>query len=99
MATTLHMVNKSPFSSGVLAQCIARFDDGDSLLLLEDGVYGALTTQPYAVPLTQLCCYAIEEDLIARGIHKKKLLANIQLIHYDVFVTLSIKHALSHSWY
>lgn len=96
----LHTVNQSPFNHQALAQCLQRLCPEDTLLLLEDGVYGALKAQPYAEQLkifTQ--CYAIADDINARGLGDEELIENIQLIDYPKFVELSIANSLIQSWY
>ena len=40
--STLHTVNKSPFGNGTLLSCLNHCKPGDAVLLIEDGVYGAL---------------------------------------------------------
>lgn len=96
----LHTVNKSPFSSTVLSQCLARWSQGDAILLLEDGVYGALNSHAYSQALSEVeQCYAIEADIIARGLEGELLLPHITLITYEQFVGLSLEYPLSHSWY
>lgn len=99
MKKILHTVNKSPFSSTVLKQCLDRTSNNDTIVLLEDGVYGALSTHAYSTVLGTQHCYAIEHDIIARGIHSQILLPHIQLINYDAFVALTIEHELTQSWY
>ncbi|MFT5117080.1 MAG: tRNA 2-thiouridine synthesizing protein B [Kiritimatiellia bacterium] len=96
----LHSVNKSPFSSTLLKQCLDRLSESDGLILLEDGVYGALLTHPHAQQLQSLnACYAIKRDLVARGLESEALLANITLIDYEEFVALCVDYELTHSWY
>ena len=38
----LHTVNKSPFEKNSLETCLRLVEDNSSILLIEDGVYGAL---------------------------------------------------------
>jgi tRNA 2-thiouridine synthesizing protein B len=100
VAELLHTVNKSPFSSTVLKQCLDRFGKGDAIVLLEDGIYGALTNHAYAPLLKKLqCCYVLEKDVLARGLNPSMLLANVELINYEKFVALTVTYKLSHSWY
>ena len=40
----LHTVNKSPYSSTALASCLAHLTGDAAILLIEDGVYGALAS-------------------------------------------------------
>lgn len=96
--TTLHTVNQSPFSRDTLALCLAHHQAGDAIVLLEDGVYGALADQKLAT-LTKTTCYAIAADIDARGLKNMSLATNIELIDYDRFVQLCCDHARVHSWY
>ncbi len=96
----LHTVNKSPFTHTTLKQCIDRYTTGDALLLLEDGVYAALNSHTYVTELASVTpCYAIEKDIIARGIQQEVLAENITLIDYEQWVALAIEYPLSQSWY
>lgn len=96
----LHTVNQSPFNRSTLSQCLERLSAEDSLLLLEDGVYGALSAQPYAQQMQAAKqCYAIADDIHARGIHIDDLITGIELIDYDKFVQLTINNTLVQSWY
>ena len=95
----LHTVNKSPFQQATLAQCISRCANGDGIILLEDGVYGALQDNPQANQLSELICFAIEADLQSRGLLARPLIKEVQLIDFDRFVTLSCQHSLVLSWY
>lgn len=100
MSTILHIVNQSPFASTVLLQCLNRINHDDGLVLLEDGVYSTTSQHPFAQDLGNIKhCYAIKNDLLARGINLNDVLGNIQLIDYDEFVKLTIEFPLSHSWY
>lgn len=101
--STLHTVNKSPFTHNTLASCIAICTQADGILLLEDGVFGAIANAPCASKLTDLIrqgtkVYALEDDVKARGL-KEKLLPEILLTNYTSFVQLSIEHRCVQSWY
>ncbi len=100
MNSILHIVNKSPFTHGVLASCLDKLQANDAIILIEDGVYAAMTSHSSAVSLEQLNkCYALEKDIVARGLPLGALLPNIQLIDYDRFVNLCVEYPLNHSWY
>ena len=43
----LHTVNKSPFLHKALESCLRSAKDGSAVLLIEDGVYGALKGTEY----------------------------------------------------
>ena len=100
MGKILHTVNQSPFSHRALKNCLDRIQLGDSILLLENGVYGALAAQPWALQMNPAFqFYAIKEDIDARGLNTNLLLSHISLIDYTAFVQLSVEHTLVHSWY
>lgn len=99
MKRLLHTVNQSPFTHRALEQCLAVFAVGDALLLLNNGVYGALTGQPLADRLRDKPCYGIQSDCVLRGLHPQKLIAGIQLIGYQDFVRLCTEYDLIQSWY
>ncbi|MGS2716586.1 sulfurtransferase complex subunit TusB [Eionea flava] len=101
MVSILHLVNQSPFANNALQQCVSRINnEQDALVLLENGVYGALSkaTNNVAIPSIKRC-YAIEEDILARGISREALFENITLIDYTTFVKLTVEFPLSQSWY
>lgn len=95
----LHTVNQSPFTTNTLAQCLSYIDDGDAILLLENGVYGALSSQSLAAQLTNKTCYVIEADLQARGLLEQDRLTHIKLIDVNQFVELTTQYDLVQSWY
>jgi len=96
----LHTVNKSPFSDNTLAQCLARASEKDAIVLLDDGVYSILAKHNCSQGIQQLsACYAISDDVAARGLDSLAQLPNIQLIHYDDFVELATQFDIVQSWY
>lgn len=99
---TLHTWNKRSGSASTLAGCLAVLADGDTLLLLEDGVYLALDAAflshfdqgTQAGP--RLC--VLSADLAARGISARiSPLANV--IGYEDFVALSLHHQRVVNWF
>jgi tRNA 2-thiouridine synthesizing protein B len=101
--STLHTVNKSPFTYSTLTSCISVCSDADAILLLEDGVFGAMSTAPCAEQLQGLIkrgtkVYALDSDVKARGL-QEKILSDILLTNYSEFVQLSIHHRCVQSWY
>lgn len=101
--STLHTVNKSPFSQTTLSSCLQVCSAGDGILLLEDGVFGALDSAPCANDMTALIqigvkIYALSGDVKARGL-QGKLRSDILITDYDGFVQLSIEHRCVQSWY
>lgn len=101
--STLHTVNKSPYAHNALASCLSVCAENDSILLLEDGVFGSTVSAPGANILQALVkdgvkVFALMNDLKARGL-EEKLAANIKLIDYSTFVQLALDHQRVQSWY
>lgn len=99
----LHIISKSSFTHNTLRSCIAICANKDSLLLIEDGVFGALQSAPDAKALQSLierniAVYALSADVNARAL-AKKIEPHIQLITYEEFVQLTINHKCTQSWY
>jgi tRNA 2-thiouridine synthesizing protein B len=94
----LHVVNKSPYERDALATCVGYCRDGDTLLLIEDGVYAAVAAGKAAAKLQGLKVAALSPDLQARGIGEDKLVAGIQLVDYAGFVDLVTTTDRVQSW-
>lgn len=99
---TLHTYNKSLDSGEArLQNCLRMLAPGDSLLLLEDGVYLAAQMQA-GTPLRSLVprgvtLYALDPDLLARGI-SGKLPEDFSGIDYAGFVQLCLTHPRVVNW-
>mgnify|MGYP003395155877 FL=1 len=67
----LHTVNKSPTERNALESCLKYLKKGSAVLLIEDGVYGALkgtaTTKMVEQALKSFPIYALYPDIEARG--------------------------------
>jgi tRNA 2-thiouridine synthesizing protein B len=101
--STLHTVNKSPYTNNTLSSCLRACAEGDGILLLEDGVFGATSSASTANELQSLIkngvkVYALINDIKARGL-EDKLSSHIKPIDYDTFVQLTIEHRRVQSWY
>lgn len=92
--STLHTVNKTA-SDDALAACLRVVSSGDSLLLIEDGVYQAATLAQHP-QASSLLLFALQEDVTARGL---SLPATITAIDYAQFVELVCRHRRSVSWF
>ena len=97
--TILHTLNQSPFASQIWQDCLEHIEPDDCLVLLNDGVYGALNHHPYRNVLHNKTCYAIKEDVETRGLNQLNLNPDIILISYEQWVELAVKHPLSQSWF
>ncbi|MES0491746.1 MAG: sulfurtransferase complex subunit TusB [Leptospirales bacterium] len=86
----LHTINKSPFSSSSLDTALRFIKDGESVLLLEDGVYAAMAGTTYEKIILELAekssVFAISADVKARGI--EKLIPGVEIADYGKFVDL-----------
>ena len=98
----LHTVNKSPFEKSSLKSCIRLAAEGSSILLQEDGVYGAVKgTENSAMvsdAMGKVKVYVMGPDLDARGVNKDKLIDGINVVDYGGFVDLVAEHSATQSW-
>lgn len=98
----LHMVNKSPFERSALASCLAHTCPGDAVLLIEDGVYGAVKGGKAGETLKAAnggaALYALGPDLAARGLKEEALAEGVRVVDYDGFVDLVAEHDASQAW-
>ncbi|WP_068111197.1 sulfurtransferase complex subunit TusB [Tropicimonas marinistellae] len=100
--STLHTVNKSPFGDGALSSCIAHCKAGDGVLLIEDGVYGALAgsaiSEAVVACSADVAFYRLEGDVAARGLPGAKLIRQVKPVGYDGFVDLVTEYDRTQSW-
>lgn len=101
--TTLHTINKSPFTHNTLTSCLQVCSKEDGILLLEDGVMAGLKGAPCAEDISAAIAkgikiFALENDVQARGL-AEKIRADIQITTYNGFVQLSLEHRSVQSWY
>ena len=98
----LHTVNKSPFEKNSLETCLRLTEDNSSILLIEDGVYGALknTSIESSVINAQKTnkFFVLGPDLKARGLDKTSLISNIEIIDYKEFVKLTVENDKIQNW-
>ena len=98
----LHTVNKSPFEKNSLKSCIRLSAEGSSILLFEDGVYGALkgteNSDMVANATSKVTIYAMGPDLDARGVNKDNLIDGVKVVGYGEFVDLVAEHSATQSW-
>ena len=98
----LHTINKSPFEKNSLETCLRLAEDNSSILLIEDGVYGALknTTIESSIINAQKTnkFFVLGPDLKARGLDKTSLISNIEIIDYKEFVKLTVENDKIQNW-
>ena len=102
MNTMLHLINKSPTDRNSLDSCLRLAKPGASVLLLEDGVYAALSKASSAAAVNQrmgdLTFYVLGPDVSARGLDDKPLIDGINVVDYGGFVDLVVEHEVAQSW-
>ena len=98
----LHTVNKSPFEKNSLDTCLRLAEDNSSILLIEDGVYGALKNTSFEKSVIgaqkSSKFYVLGPDLKARGLDKSSLISNIEIIDYKEFVKLTVENDKIQNW-
>ena len=98
----LHTVNKSPFEKNSFDTCLRLATKGSSVLLIEDGVYGAMqgTAKAAAVESAKgdINFYVLGPDLKARGIGEDKLIDGFKVVDYSEFVSLSVDNDKVQAW-
>ncbi|MCK5446201.1 MAG: sulfurtransferase complex subunit TusB [Rhodospirillaceae bacterium] len=88
----LHTVNKSPFERNSLDSCLRLAKKGSAILLMEDGVYAAVTgttaTDKMASAAKGNSVYVLGPDMSARGLAEDQLIDGIKVVDYEGFVDL-----------
>lgn len=98
--STLHTLNQSPLSTAIWDRLCRTMQPGDSLLLIENGVYylnhaqlDAMLAHPNAKQV-----FALNNDATARGMQLDHN-CGVSLIDYTRFVALSCEHDKVIAWY
>ncbi|KAA0013514.1 sulfurtransferase complex subunit TusB [Billgrantia pellis] len=94
----LHILNRSPGTSLVYRDTLSAMGPEDRLLLTEDGVLGALTSQVRHFQAVQGRLFALREDLVARGLIGR-CDETVQVVDVDGFVTLTEEADKTVSWF
>ena len=94
----LHTLSRSPWQCDIDG-LLRMLRDGDALLLIQDGVLAAIAGSRYVENITNapIKVYALNEDLIARGL-TGQISNDIILIDYTDFVRLTVKHPSQMAW-
>ena len=102
MSKMLHLVNKSPFDRNALDSCLRLAKAGGSVLLIEDGVYAAISKAVSAEAVSgrmqDLTFYVLGPDVAARGLDDTALIDGIEVVDYGGFVDLVVEHDVAQSW-
>lgn len=94
--STLFTISKAP-SSGLLENCLSVTRPGDAILFIEDGVYYCQTAMQLSVS-SDVKMYCLKEDITARGLGDRKT-ESVETASIDDFVTLSVHHDKTVSWF
>ncbi|MFP4137717.1 MAG: sulfurtransferase complex subunit TusB [Halomonas sp.] len=93
----LHILNRAP-DSVACRQALAAMGPEDRLLLIEDGVIGALAAQRDAFPGLAGRLYALREDLESRGMLARRA-DDVRVVDVEGFVALTEECERTVSWY
>lgn len=97
----LHIVNRSPFERVALESCLKHARAGDSILLIEDAVVGAVKDSSFSAKvtaaMTDKSIYVLGADLAARGLDGKAM-QGITVVDYAGFVDLTVSNEKTQSW-
>jgi tRNA 2-thiouridine synthesizing protein B len=98
----LHTVNKSPFERNTLQSCLRLAKPGSAIILIEDGVYAALSgtavSGEIAERMGDFSFYVLGPDIAARGLGESPLIEGVQVVDYGGFVDLVTEHEATNSW-
>ncbi|EFM2063323.1 sulfurtransferase complex subunit TusB [Escherichia coli] len=94
----LHTLHRSPWLTDFPA-LLRLLSEGDELLLLQDGVIAAVGGNCHLESLLNapIKVYALNEDLIARGLIGQ-ISNSVIRIDYTDFVRLTVKHTSQLAW-
>ncbi|WP_043526107.1 sulfurtransferase complex subunit TusB [Litchfieldella xinjiangensis] len=94
----LHILNRSPSMSRVFQQALDAMGTDDRLLLIEDGVQGALPQLiPYLEPVLGRL-FVLKEDLVSRAL-EGHCDARAIVVDVDGFVSLTEEADKTVSWF
>ncbi|KFX19644.1 sulfurtransferase complex subunit TusB [Pectobacterium betavasculorum] len=94
----LHTLSRSPYHVDLDA-LLRSLDQGDALLLLQDGVIAGLADGDIILRLldSAVLLYALRPDTEARGI-TEQISSSVVLIDYNEFVQLTVEHPQQLAW-
>jgi len=98
----LHTVNKSTYERDTLEACVRLAAKGASVLLIEDGVYSAMSGGKKSSVIENakgdLSFYVLGPDVKARGLSEDRLIDGIKIIDYKGFVELTVSNDTVSAW-
>ena len=97
----LHTINKSPFEKTSFEACLNHANTGSSILMIEDGVYGAMKGSAFSEKVAaanDVALYILGPDMQARGISEDRLIDGVKVVDYAGFVDLVTEHDKVQAW-
>jgi len=97
----LHTVNKSTYERDTLEACVRLAAKGGSVLLIEDGVYSAMSGGSKSNVIENakdLSFYVLGPDIKARGLSEDRLIDGVKVVDYKGFVELSVSNDSVSAW-
>jgi tRNA 2-thiouridine synthesizing protein B len=98
----LHTINKSPFETNSLETCLRFARAGHSVLLFEDGIYGAFKGTRFESLITESLksknIYVLVPDVEARGMRTDNVIDGIKTVDYAGFVDLTVDNKTVQAW-
>jgi len=98
----LHTVNKSTYERDTLEACVRLAAKGGSVLLIEDGVYSAMSGGKKSSVIENakgdLSFYVLGPDIKARGLSEDRLIDGIKVVDYKGFVELTVANDTVSAW-
>lgn len=94
----LHTLSHSPWQCDIDG-LLRMLTEGDELLLIQDGVLAAIEGSRFVEMLNNapITVSALKEDIAARGL-VGQISAKIDVVSYNDFVNLTVKHTTQMSW-
>jgi len=98
----LHTVNKSPYERNNLESCLTYSKAGSGIILIEDGVYGAISqsgkSELLKAAVSDKKVYVLGPDLKARGLSEDLMIEGVEIVDYDRFVVLVTEFDKVQAW-
>ena len=98
----LHTVNKSAYERDSLETCVRLAAKGGSVLLIEDGVYSAMSGGKKSSVIENakgdLSFYVLGPDVKARGLSEDRLIDGVKVVDYKGFVELTVSNDTVSAW-
>ena len=97
----LHIVNKSPFERVAFDSCLTHANAGDSIIMIEDAVVGAVDGSSFSgkvkAAMADKTVYVLGADLAARGLDGRAM-DGIVSVDYAGLVDLTANNDTTQSW-